>query len=79
MGTGLFSAVSFHVASFLAMVLNCLEPDVLQSSFLLTPCKVGGITFSEMTFLIFKALAPSLAVRPVLDPDYGPDWSPDSR
>ena len=51
--------------------------DAFQLAFL--ACKFNGISLSVITFLIVKAVSPSLAVRPVLDPDEGPDCPPDSR
>ena len=63
----------------MTVVSKCLEPLVIHSNLHFCPFKIKGILLSEINFLIVKALAPSLTVRPVLDPDEGPDCLFDSR
>ena len=75
-GTGRFSAEGFHVAILFVALSNCLDPELTQSYLRLLPEDMGVITFSALSFFIFKALAPTFAGGPDPDPDRGPDCPP---
>ena len=66
--TGRFSAEGFHEAILFVALLNCLLPELIQSYLRFDPEDMGVITFRAISFLIFKALAPTFRGP---DPDLG--------